>query len=84
MSCSISTSTVPRHWQDLSLIAQLMENSNDLRRVWRNPSVEGAQKRKVLDRIVARIDASKMVRNFIAVLIDRRRISALSEISRRS
>ena len=67
--------------QDLSLIAHLMENSNDLRRVWRNPSVEGAKKRKVLDRIVARIDGSKMLRNFVAVLIDKRRISALSEIA---
>ena len=68
--------------EDLSLIAQLVENSKDLRRVWRNPSVEGTAKRKVLDRIVARIDGSKMLRNFIAVLIDKRRISVLSEITR--
>ena len=57
--------------EDLSQIAHLMQNSKDLLRVWRNPSVEGAKKRKVLDRIIARIDGSKMLRNFVAVLIDR-------------
>ena len=67
--------------QDLALIAQFIEKSKELRRVWQNPSIEAAKKRKVLDRIVDRIEASKMLRNFVAVLIDKRRISTLSEIT---
>jgi F-type H+-transporting ATPase subunit delta len=68
--------------QELALFAQLMESSRELRTIWQNPSVEGVQKRKVLDWIVARAGASQMVRNFIAVLIDRHRISALREVIR--
>ena len=64
--------------QDLATMARLVENSKDLRRVWQNPSIEAAKKRKVLDRIVTKIDASKILRNFVAVLIDRRRISTRS------
>jgi F-type H+-transporting ATPase subunit delta len=71
----------PKTAQDLALFAQLIQHSHELRSVWQNPSVEAAQKRKVLDRIVARVDASKMVRNLIAVLIDRGRIAALAEIA---
>ena len=53
-----------------------------LRTVWENPSVEARQKRAVLDEIIARIGASRLLRNFIAVLIDHRRVAALPEIAR--
>ncbi len=53
-----------------------------LERVWENPSIPGEQKRAVLDAIVAREGVSKPVRNFLAVLIDHRRIGALAEIAR--
>lgn len=68
--------------RELAAFAEMIESSHDLRTIWRNPSVPGAQKRKVLDRLVAILGASWMVRNFIAVLIDRHRISALPEILR--
>ena len=67
--------------QDLATMARLIENSKELRRVWQNPSIEAAKKRKVLDRIVTKIDASKILRNFVAVLIDRRRISTFLGIT---
>ena len=66
--------------EDLTLFADLIQSSHELRIIWQNPSVPGVQKRKVLDWIVARAGASPMVRNFIAVLIDRHRISALHEV----
>ncbi len=53
-----------------------------LERVWENPSIPAGQKRKLLDAIVARVNASKTVRNFLAVLIDHRRIQQLAEIAR--
>jgi len=50
--------------------------------VWENPSVEARQKRAVLDQIINRIGGSRMLRNFVAVLIDHRRVAALPEIAR--
>jgi F-type H+-transporting ATPase subunit delta len=53
-----------------------------LQRVWENPSIPADQKRRLLDAIVAREKVSKPVRNFLAVLIDHRRIQQLPEIAR--
>jgi len=50
--------------------------------VWENPSVQAEQKRAVLDRIITHIGGSRMLRNFVAVLIDHRRVAALPEIAR--
>jgi F-type H+-transporting ATPase subunit delta len=66
--------------EELAVFARLLERSRDLHAIWQNPSVEGNQKREVLDWIAAKAGASQMVRNFIAVLIDRHRISQLPEV----
>ena len=66
--------------EELAVFAGLIKSSRELRTIWQNPSVEGTQKREVLDWIVARTGASQMVRNFIAVLIDRHRIAQLPEV----
>jgi F-type H+-transporting ATPase subunit delta len=68
--------------EELRSIADLMASSPELRTVWETPSVTAQQKRAVLDAIVGRIEASRMVRNFLALLIDNRRIAALPEILR--
>jgi len=51
-----------------------------LRHTWDNPAVPNPSKYKVLDAIIAAIGGSRITRNFIALLIERRRIRALSEI----
>jgi F-type H+-transporting ATPase subunit delta len=66
--------------RELELFAELIECSPELRTIWENPSVPAPQKRRVLDWIVGRSGASQMVRNLIAVLIDRHRISRLPEV----
>jgi F-type H+-transporting ATPase subunit delta len=68
--------------QELNALATLVESAPELRTVWENPSVEAEQKHHVLDAIVARVGASRIVRNFVALLIDHRRIAALPEIAR--
>ena len=68
--------------EELRTLAELVENTSQLRNVWENPSVPGAQKIAVLDRIIHAVGASKMTRNLLAVLIDNRRIAALPEITR--
>jgi len=73
----------PRTVEDeLWSFVQILESVPDLRTVWENPSVEAAQKHAVLDQIIKRTGGSRMLRNFIAVLIDHRRVAALPEIAR--
>ena len=68
--------------EELRTIAQMVVETHALRTVWESPSVPAEQKRAVLDQIVQRIGASKMTRNFVALLIDNRRIAAIPEIAR--
>src|SRR5579862_6499912 len=55
-------------------LAGLVAQSKELREVWETPSITAEQKRAVLDAIVRREGFSRAVRNFVAVLIDRRRM----------
>jgi len=73
----------PRKAEDeLAAFVGIVQSVPALRTVWENPSVEAREKHAVLDRIIAHIGGSRMLRNFIAVLIDRRRVAALPEIAR--
>jgi F-type H+-transporting ATPase subunit delta len=66
----------------LEAFAGALQSTPQLRNVWENPSVPAEQKRKVLDAMVVSLGADKAVRNFIAILIDNRRVAALPEIAR--
>lgn len=61
-------------------ISALLRDSAELREVWVAPSIPAEQKRAVLDAIIKRTGISQMVRNFVAVLIDKQRVNILSEI----
>lgn len=60
--------------QELHALSALLHANPDLGRVWENPAIAAEQKRGVLDAIVRREGFSKSVRNFVAVLIDHRRM----------
>jgi F-type H+-transporting ATPase subunit delta len=66
--------------RELYSLAQLVAGSKPLREVFEAPSIPPKQKRGLLDAIVAREGISREVRNFIAVLMDHRRIAFLSAI----
>jgi F-type H+-transporting ATPase subunit delta len=66
--------------QELHALSALLAANPDLRRVWENPAITAEQKRGVLDAIVKREGFSRPVRNFVAVLIDHRRIHFLDAI----
>src|SRR6202049_287880 len=66
--------------QEAQAVADLVAGSKELRAVWETPSITAKQKRAVLDAIVARQGISRPVRNFVAVLIDHRRINFLGPI----
>jgi F-type H+-transporting ATPase subunit delta len=73
---------VDRSIAELRMIASLLAESSDLRRVWENPAIPAEQKRHVLDVIAERDGISKQVRNLVAVLIDHRRTHFLEPIIR--
>jgi F-type H+-transporting ATPase subunit delta len=67
---------------ELRVIASLLAESSELRRVWENPAIPADQKRRVLDVIAQRDGLSTQVRNLVAVLIDHRRVHFLEPIIR--
>ncbi|HYL15108.1 MAG TPA: ATP synthase F1 subunit delta [Terriglobales bacterium] len=66
--------------QELHTIAATAKSSLELRRVWESPAIPAEQKHALLDAIVKREAISRPVRNFIAVLIDHRRINLLDQV----
>ena len=67
---------------ELQSIIAVVNGSLELRRVWENPAVPSEQKLKLLDAIASRAEISKPTRNFIAVLIDHRRLGMLPVIAK--
>ena len=61
-------------------MADVVSNSRELRNVLQNPAVSREQKLKLLDSIIQHIGATKMLRNFLAVLIDHRRIANIGDV----
>jgi F-type H+-transporting ATPase subunit delta len=67
--------------QELEQLGALFSN-HELHNVFLNPAVPHDQKLNLLDAIIKKIDGSRMLRNFLAVLVDHRRIGLLNEIAR--
>jgi F-type H+-transporting ATPase subunit delta len=61
-------------------MADVVNSSRELRNVLQNPAVSREQKLKLLDSIIQRIGATKMLRNFLAVLIDHGRIGNIGDL----
>lgn len=70
-----------RALRELNEMAALVKANADLRIVLQNPSVEHKQKLELLDAIVSRLGALPELRNFLAVLVDHRRIGQIEEIA---
>jgi F-type H+-transporting ATPase subunit delta len=66
--------------QQLNDFAETLAGSHDLREFLGNPSIELAQKLKVLDAIASRIGMLVQVRNFVAVILEHHRLDELDEI----
>ena len=68
--------------EQLHSFSEAVRESTELRRVWESPAVPAERKRAVLDGIAQQMNTSKAIRNFIAVIIDHRRIPMLDDIVR--
>ena len=72
--------------EELSQISALIGENSELRHIFLNPSVEHKQKLGLLDAIIERTGGTKpqrrkLLRNFVAVLIDQKRIGQIEEIA---
>jgi F-type H+-transporting ATPase subunit delta len=72
--------------EELNQIATLVHENSELRHIFQNPSVEHKQKLGLLDAIIDLTGGPKprrrvLLRNFIAVLIDQKRIGQITEVA---
>lgn len=66
---------------ELRAFRDIMNSSAEMRNVMLSPAIPNSRKRAVVDRLSGVIPLSKLVRNFLFVLVDRRRADSLDEIS---
>ncbi|HMK28903.1 MAG TPA: ATP synthase F1 subunit delta [Terriglobales bacterium] len=72
---------VERVLRELHSMIGVVNSSVELQRIWENPAIPSDQKQKLLGALTARLEVSRPVRNFLAVLIDHHRIAQLPEIT---
>jgi len=80
MSASQSTSP-DTSLSALQAFRDLVTNSPDLRQALESPAVPLTRKRALIDRLVAKLETPRTVRNFLLVLSDKRRFSLLHEVT---
>jgi F-type H+-transporting ATPase subunit delta len=66
--------------QDIQTIAQFVDTNLDLRAVWVIPSIPIEQKLKLLDAIASEAGLTRQVRNFVAILIEKRRLNMMADL----
>jgi len=69
--------------RELAAWDTMMQSSEQLLEVFRNPTIPYDQKRKVLDALIARTRASQTTANFLQVLLQNQRLAELSEVNKR-
>lgn len=70
-----------RAMSEVNEVAELLRSNDALRKVWENPAIPPEQKRNLLDAISKRAGWSTETHNFIAVIIDHRRVAMLPDIA---
>ncbi|HWG48207.1 MAG TPA: ATP synthase F1 subunit delta [Candidatus Acidoferrales bacterium] len=68
--------------QELEQVSALFDQSHELHNVFLNPAVPHQQKIGLLDAIMQKTGGTRWLRNFLAVLIEHRRIGQIAEIAR--
>ena len=68
--------------REVAKIASALSSSPDLITVLTNPAFTQTERARIMDALLARLGASKVVINFVSLLLDRDRMSALPAIAR--
>src|SRR6185503_6820181 len=69
--------------EELTSWEQLFQSSENLREVFRNPTIALDQKRAVLNKLIERARPRPTTINFLKVLLQNQRITDLAEINRK-
>jgi F-type H+-transporting ATPase subunit delta len=77
---AIQQNSVAQIRQELAAFLGLVRDSHDLALILDSPAVQRANKRAVIEALVAQMGASRTVRNFLFVVVDRGRTRLLLEI----
>lgn len=64
----------------LRTVEALMEESPELRNAMLTPAIQTSRKRAVMADLIRRVGGSDLIRNFVYVIIDHRRIGIIGEI----
>jgi len=67
--------------ETLRSLAQAMKISTELDALLSNPAIQRADRRKVIDALLARVGAESVARDFVHLLLERERLAALPMIS---
>lgn len=65
---------------DLSALAEAVEETPGLLKLFRNPIFDVAEKKKVADALLVKLGANEMVKNFVHLLSDKGRLGELPQI----
>ena len=69
-----------KYGQELTLLSEMLDGAPELYRVFRNPIFGVEQKKAVLEKVLERLNLSKMVQNFCFLLAEKDRLAFLPEI----
>ena len=64
----------------LRAVEQMLGESLELRNALLTPAIQTSRKRAVMGKLLERIESPHLIRNFIFVVIDHRRIAMIGEI----
>jgi F-type H+-transporting ATPase subunit delta len=82
LSIGIQQQTFDALGKELDRTAATFTTSPELRNALENPVFPAEKRRLVLDELARRLGLSKVVRNFVMLLLDKGRIAALPDIAR--
>jgi F-type H+-transporting ATPase subunit delta len=80
MSGAMPESDAAATLEQLRAIANLIHSSADLHNALLSPAVPASRKRAVMGKLVQELGAGRMVRNFVYVIIDHRRVDEFPAI----
>ena len=64
----------------LRTVVQTIADSDELRTALLTPAIQNSRKRTVMGRLLQQLHISNLIRNFVFVIIDRRRVAIMPEI----
>ena len=78
----VDTGTFEALGQELDDLAELFQDSAELRQTLVNPVFKPAEKRAILEKILPRVTPSPVMQRFALLLLDRGRIALLASLAR--